>query len=107
MMERALERLKGLPWRAEATWQGGLVRMPTWITGEGPVPYRPYLPLWVAVRDEKLHAGEPLRPEGANLDVVVETLLAFACEHEFGGYRVTRRGTLAPAVKARRHSPLP
>ena len=90
MMERALERLKGLPWRAEETWQGGLVRMPTWITGEGPVPYRPYLPLWVAVRDEKLHAGEPLRPEGANLDVVVETLLAFAFQDEFGGYRPGR-----------------
>lgn len=32
--------------------------MPGWITGEGPKPYRPAIPIWVAKRADKAHAGE-------------------------------------------------
>jgi hypothetical protein len=40
------DRLLALPQRPVETWQGGLLRMPVWITGEDWEPYRPYCPIW-------------------------------------------------------------
>ena len=90
MDDTSIDRLKSLPQRADEIWQGGLIRMPHWITGEGREPYRPYLPLWVAVGDDKVHAGTVTRPEERNLDLAMGALLEFALEDEFGGYRPGR-----------------
>ena len=86
MHESQIEQLKSLPRRANETWQGGLVRMPAWIDNKIDEPYRPLLPLWVAVNDDKLHVGELLKPGEENLAAAVEALLEFACQDNFGGY---------------------
>ena len=98
IMETPIEHLKTLPKHSEETWQGGLIRMPGWITGEGPVSYRAYIPMWVAVRADKVHGGQLLRPEERDLTAAVEALLAFASEDEFGGYRPGRVEVTDPAL---------
>jgi len=90
MIEQQIEQLKSLPKRPKETWQGGLARMPGWITGEGPKPYRPFLPIWIAVRDDKVHSANLLRPEECTPAAAVESLLEFALEDKFGGYRPGR-----------------
>lgn len=90
MNEAELNQLRALPQRRGEVWQGGLVRMPTWVTGEDAAPYRPYLPLWIAVRDDKVHAGELLRPHERNPAALVSALIEFALESEVGGYRPGR-----------------
>jgi hypothetical protein len=80
MNESELNKLRALPQRRGEVWQGGLVRMPSWVTGEDAGPYRPYLPLWIAVRDDKVHAGRLLRPEELNPAAMVSALIEFALE---------------------------
>jgi tetratricopeptide (TPR) repeat protein len=86
IMDTLIERFKSLPQRPDETWQGGLVPMSGWVSGEEGTPYRPIMPLWVAVRAGKVHCGDLLRPDEANLAAAVEALLNYACENEFGGY---------------------
>ena len=86
MNEIQIEKLKALPQRPEETWQGGLIPMRAWITGKGPEPDRPYIPMWVAVRDDKVQGGELLRPHERNFQAAIETLIAFACDDQIGGY---------------------
>ena len=89
-MKPSIKRLKTLPRRPDETWQGGLIRMPAWVTDEGPEPYRPYSPMWVAVRADKIHGGRLLKPDEQNFTAAVEALLAFACDNSLGGYRPGR-----------------
>ena len=53
-----------------------LKRLPHWITGEGPEPYRPYVALWVARRADKVHLGQPCRPEQRSLAMAATSLAA-------------------------------
>ena len=86
-MKPSIKRLKALPRRSDEIWQGGLIRMAAWVTEEDSEPYRPYYPMWVAVRADKVHGGKLLKPHERNFTAAVESLLAFACEDSFGGYR--------------------
>lgn len=90
MNETPIQRLAALPQRPEEIWQGGLVRVRAWVTGEGPTPYRPYLPLWIAVSTGRVHAGRLLRPQERNFGAVVDALVEFACDRQIGGYRPGR-----------------
>lgn len=90
MDEIRIKRLKALPRQGDEVWQGGLVRMPVWVTGEGPEPYRPVIAIWVAVRADLVHAGEALRPDEVDPAAAVEALIEFALRSEFGGYRPGR-----------------
>jgi tetratricopeptide (TPR) repeat protein len=44
-----LARFARLPRRSKDTWQGGLVRMPTWVDGPDGAPYRPWGGVWVSL----------------------------------------------------------
>ena len=46
MLNLQVERLKRLPPHANEVWQGGIVGMPGWVTGEGPRPFRPVTAMW-------------------------------------------------------------
>ncbi len=39
MTDPRIQQWASFPNRPHETWQGGLVRVPSWITGEGPAPY--------------------------------------------------------------------
>ena len=82
-----LERLRSLPRRGDEIWQGALVRMSSWVKAEDSEPFRPYLPIWHAVRDDKIHCVELLRPNERSFQTLVSSLLDFALDSQFGGYR--------------------
>ena len=82
-----IERLKKLPRHPADTWQGGFVRLPGWITGEGPPPYRPVVALWTSKRTGMVHTGEPCRPEEADFSMVLKALTDFATNRSLAGYR--------------------
>lgn len=58
MSEDIISRLKRPPFRPQETWQGAFVRLPRWVTGEGPQPYRPLGSVWVSVTTGMAHTGE-------------------------------------------------
>ena len=64
--------------------------MPAWITKEGPEPYQPYLPIWVALRADKVHAGTLLHPDQRDPAAAAAALIDFALRSDLGGYRPGR-----------------
>ena len=82
-----LEQLKRLPQQADEVWQGGLVRLHSWITGETPQPYRPWAALWVAVHADQIGPPITLRPEEVNFTRAVDGIIALATDPQIGGYR--------------------
>jgi tetratricopeptide (TPR) repeat protein len=82
-----LEQMRSLPRRDDEIWQGALVRMSSWVTEGDSEPFRPYLPIWHAVRDDKIHCIELLRPSRRNFRALISSLLDFALDSQFGGYR--------------------
>src|SRR5687767_9855430 len=56
-MDQALvERVRRLRKRNE-TWQGGLLRLPKWVTEEGRRPFRPWLGVWVSMAGGQMNTG--------------------------------------------------
>lgn len=82
-----IEQLKQVSQRLDEVWQGGLIRMHSWVTGEGPKPYRPWIVIWVAVKADKVCRPIVLRPEEIDFARAVDALVAFADDPCLGGYR--------------------
>lgn len=85
-----IEQLKSMPQRPDQTWQGGLFRLYSWITGEQTKPYRPWAALWVAVNEERIAPPSIFGPEEYDLSRALDSLVRFVCEPKFGGYRPGR-----------------
>ena len=64
-----------------------MVRMPTWVTGEGPRPYRPWVVLWLAVNDDKVHMAGMGKPGEEDPGLLWEGLVEMATDDTIGGYR--------------------
>ena len=73
-------RFKRLPQRAADTWQGGIVRFPSWAENpadpEGP-PLRPSGAIWVSLRTGLVHAVLAKAGADATPELALETLLQF------------------------------
>ncbi|MBM4018723.1 MAG: hypothetical protein FJ288_10415 [Planctomycetes bacterium] len=94
-----LERLKRLPQRANETWQGGIVRMPAWVTGDGPRPFRPVTAMWVSLRTGLVHTGEGgRRPEEKDFAMALDALVGFATDEKLAGYRPGKLEVNDPAL---------
>lgn len=87
IMDAIIARFTALPIRSNETWQGGLVPLRAWVRGEGSEPYRPLMSLWVAKQASRIHCGEVVRPDLANLSLAVASFFELALDSEFGGYR--------------------
>lgn len=87
IQDEFMEQLSELPLREDEVWQGGLVRMPVWISGEEADPFQPYMALWVAIESATAHGGEILRPDELDPQYAIDSLLDFALRSEHGGYR--------------------
>ena len=90
MNAKQIRQLKALPQRGAEVWQGGLVQMPAWIAEQGSEPIRPYMPIWVAVHADLVHAGELMKPDQRDPAAAVSTLIGFALDSDLGGYRPGR-----------------
>jgi hypothetical protein len=44
-----IARFARLPQRSKDVWQGGVIRMPTWVDGPDGTPYRPLGAVWVSL----------------------------------------------------------
>ena len=108
MPEKNLEALRFLP-RKRETWQGGLVRMPLWVTGEAPGPYRPWGGVWVSLGSPTAHFGKCVSPGEKTPEQVLEAFLDLALDDERGGYlpdRIEVTGEETAAVMERALAPL-
>jgi len=85
-MNPVVDVLKGLPQRREDVWQGGLVRLPAWVSETaGEPPWRPYAGLWISLRTRLLGLGDPSRLRGNRYGLALDVLAEFA--ESTAGYR--------------------
>ena len=80
-----VERLKRLPIKPGETWQGAIVRTPTWVKEEGGPPYRPHVPMWVSVTSHLLGPPDLGPPEQMAPARSLAALARFATDGEIGG----------------------
>lgn len=82
-----IQRLKALPQRDSEIWQGGVFSIPISGPDASAVRSTLYVPVWVAVRDGKVHSGKLQLSGPADPAEAVSALLDFALESQWGGYR--------------------
>jgi hypothetical protein len=90
MLNFQIEQLKRLPQRSNEAWQGGFVRMPTWIVGKDDRPYRPVACLWISVDAEYVSSPRMCHPDEVDYRMALDGLNDFALDPQFGGYRPGR-----------------
>jgi len=108
MPEKNLEALRFLP-RKRETWQGGLVRMPLWVTEEGPEPYRAWGGVWVSLGAQKAHVGSLCPPAEKTAGQVLDTFIELALDTKLAGYlpeRVEVAGEAEAALMEQTLAPL-
>ncbi|MFQ5830448.1 MAG: tetratricopeptide repeat protein [Candidatus Methylomirabilia bacterium] len=84
-------RFARLPRVSGETWQGGLVRVPSWLH-EGPdgKPYRPWAAIWVSLRTGLVHVKIEAEPGAHDWTLALEGLLEFGLKHNLAGCRPAR-----------------
>jgi len=90
IIDSQLEILKRAPAHPSDVWQGGIFRMPAWITEERKKPYRPLVPIWISVEKRAAFTGDLIRPEESDPRAAVLTLAKGASQSPHGGYRPAR-----------------
>jgi hypothetical protein len=86
-----IERFGRLPRNASETWQGGIVRLPTWVEkGPDGRPYRPRAAVWVSLRTGRMHMKIEPEPEVHGPGLALETLLEFGTNKKLAGCRPAR-----------------
>ncbi len=78
------ESLRFLSRRPREVWQGGLFRLPMWITPPGEAPYRPWCGLWVKLGIRRAHAGMPIHPSRRSAGQALETFIEMARDPDKG-----------------------
>lgn len=81
MLDFNLERFKRLPLQPGVIWQGGLFRMPAWVTGEGKKPFRPLMALWANPNEPRISQPQFVQDDDPH-EVAMEALVKFG--HEAG-----------------------
>ena len=86
MIDPAPNRLEKLPRREREVWQGGLVRVPLWVTPPGTEPFRPWSGAWMSLQSGKAHVGAPRTPAQKSPAQALDALAEFAFDKEIAGY---------------------
>lgn len=83
-----IERFKRLPRRSGERWQGGLVRLPTWVDrGPESKPYRPWAAIWVSHSTGLVHLKVEPEPGAHDWTLALEVLLEFGLKAKLAGGR--------------------
>ncbi len=86
-----LERFKRLPRQSDDEWQGGLVRLPSWIEhGPNGRPYRPWAGIWVSRHTGFVHLKIEPEPGAHDWTLALDALVEFGLKQQFTGYRPGR-----------------
>ncbi len=91
------EALRRLPRRKEV-WQGGLVRLPFWVTEEGKEPIRPWGGAWVSLGSGKIHIGQAVGPAERDSRQALDAFAEFALDGTRAGYIPERVEVTGPGV---------
>lgn len=84
----AIERFNRLPRWPDDRWQGGVVRLPTWIErGPGGKPYRPWAGIWVSRNTGFIHLKIEPQPGAHDWSLALGVLLEFGLNGDLMGYR--------------------
>ena len=105
MTAREFESLKKLSIRHGVTWQGGLRRLPLWVTPEGVKPFRPRAAVWVSSFG-KVHLGGVVEPVDTSANLVMDAFVEFARHERWGGYLPARVEVTDPVEAALLAPPL-
>lgn len=95
-----LESLKRLPRKPREVWQGGLVRMPTWVTEPGKEPVLPWGGAWVSLGQGLVHVGTMVPPSQRTPEQALEAFVQFVLDPTTGGYLPGRVEVAGPGVAA-------
>src|SRR5262250_1451663 len=83
----ALERFKRLPRQTGDEWQGGLIRVPSWIDrGPDGRPYRPWAGIWVSRKTGFVHLKMEAEPGAHDWTMALDALIEFGLEQQLAGY---------------------
>ena len=86
-----LEHFKGLPRRSDDEWQGGLVRLLSWIDrGPDGRPYRPWAGIWVSRKSGFVHLKMEPEPGAHDWTLALDALVEFGLKQRLTGYRPGR-----------------
>ncbi len=86
-----IERFKRLPRQADDEWQGGLVRVLSWIDrGPDGRPYRPWAGIWVSRKTGFVHLKMEAEPGAHDWSLALDALVEFGLEQHIAGYRPGR-----------------
>ncbi len=80
------QRLVHVPRRDDDAWQGGLVRLPLWVRGDGPLPFRPWVGGWVSRLTGQICTTSPAAPGDRRQTLALEALIELATDSERAGY---------------------
>ena len=105
MTARDFDSLKKLSIRRGVTWQGGLRRLPLWVTPEGVKPFRPRAAVWVSSFG-KVHLGDAVEPVDTSANLVMDAFVEFARHERWGGYLPARVEVTDPVEAALLAPPL-
>jgi tetratricopeptide (TPR) repeat protein len=95
-----LDRLKRLPQKPKEVWQGGLVRVPSWVTEPGKAPVLPWGGAWISVGLGFVHVGTVVPPSQRSSDQALEAFIHFALDPMTGGYLPGKVEVTGPGVAA-------
>jgi tetratricopeptide (TPR) repeat protein len=85
-----LERFKRLPRRSDE-WQGGLIRLPSWIErGPDGRPYRPWAGIWVSRKTGFVHLKIEPEPGSHDWTLALDALTEFGLKQRLTGYQPER-----------------
>jgi hypothetical protein len=69
-----IARFARLPQRSKDVWQGGVIRMPTWVDGPDGTPYRPLGAVWVSL-ETRLMNVKIAEPSDRDVALAVAALI--------------------------------
>ncbi len=83
-----VERFKRLPRRSGERWQGGLVRLPSWVAkGPDGKPYRPWAGMWISRTTGPVHLKIEPKPGQHDWTLALDALLEFGLKGTLAGCR--------------------
>ncbi|MFH1679854.1 MAG: tetratricopeptide repeat protein [Candidatus Eisenbacteria bacterium] len=98
IIDSRIERLLRARSHPTDVWQGGIFRMPVWVTEKRESPYRASAAVWLSVETGRAFSGDLLKPEEVGPACALDALAKAASRGNLAGYRPRRLEVADPAL---------